>query len=151
SLTARSVIPVAFTVGVTPLDPPGAEQRHAFDRARQLKARMPIPKGTRRFRYSITLSAGGASKMVGPFEVAMPTFGEGFRFAVAGGSGAYKSGSAPIQSFLAQLKAARPQMWIHTGSYQNCSCWDWSWNEVFYRDMGETLAQMPLMAMTGGE
>ncbi|MCE9548405.1 MAG: hypothetical protein K8T25_23265 [Planctomycetia bacterium] len=149
TVAARSVIPATFTVTATPLEPAGPEQKTSFERAKQLKARVAIPKGTHKFRYSITTSAGGASKTVGPFDVTMPTFGEGFRFAVAGGSGAYKPQTEPMLKSLAQLKKAQPQLLIHTGNYQNCPAWDWSWNEVFYRDMGEMLATTPLMPMTG--
>ena len=55
-----------------------------------------------------------------------------------------------MMKFVAKLKAARPQMLIATGAYQNCPNWDFSWNEVFFRDMGETLSQLPLMPMVGG-
>ncbi|MCE9557288.1 MAG: hypothetical protein K8T91_28400 [Planctomycetes bacterium] len=150
SLTARSVIPADFTVTVTPLEPAGAEQKHTFPRGTQLKARMPLPKGTHKFRYTLTGTASGASKQLGPFEVTVPTFGEGFRFAAAGGMFAYKAQTEPMVKFVAKLKEAKPQMLIATGGYQNCPNWDFSWNDVFFRDMGETLSQLPLMPMVGG-
>ena len=150
SVTARTVIPADFTVAVTPLEPAGAEQKHTFPRATQLKARVPLAKGTRKFSYTITGIAGGKSKSVGPFEVTVPTFGEGFRFGVAGGMCAYKAETEPVKKFVAGLKAAQPQMLIITGFYQNCPNWDFSWNDVFFKDMGLTLSQLPLMPMVGG-
>jgi len=151
SLTARSVIPAEFTVAVTPLEPAGPEQKHPFPRAMQLKAKVPLPKGTRKFRYTLTGTAGGGAKQLGPFEVTVPTFGEGFKFAVAGGMNAYKAGEEPVTKLVAKLKEAQPQMLIISGFYQNCPNWDFSWNEVFFRDLGPFLAQVPLMPMVGGD
>ena len=57
-VAARAVIPSTFTVAATPVDPPGAQQKHTFARSRVLKARVPLPKGTKKFRYTVTVHAG---------------------------------------------------------------------------------------------
>jgi hypothetical protein len=150
SVTARTVIPAKFTVAVTPLEPAGAEQKHAFERTRQLKARVALPKGTRKFRYTLSAAAGGASKELGPFEVTVPTLGEGFRFAAAGGMSAYHAQTEPVKKLVARLQAEKPQMLILTGTYQNCPNWEFSWNTVFYPDMAPVLATIPIMPMVGG-
>jgi len=43
---------------------------------------------------------------------------------------------------VAKLKEAQPQMLIVTGFYQNCPNWDFSWNDVFYRDMAIQAIEM---------
>ena len=73
-VAARSIAPAEFTITVRPLDPPGAESRQKIARTRQMKARVPLAKGIRRFQYSVTVSAGGAARTYGPYAVRVPPF-----------------------------------------------------------------------------
>jgi len=146
-LAARAVIPSTFTVSVTPVDPPGPAVDHAFPRSLQLKARVPLPAGTKRFCYSVSVRAGGATKTSGPYEVKVPTAGNGFRFMVAGGTLNRDHGRRLAPLLYAIEHTHQPDIFIHTGQYQNCTHWDFLWTEGFWRETQPTFARTPLLAM----
>ena len=147
-LAARAVIPSTFTVSVTPVDPPGATVDHPFPRTLQLKARVPLPRGTKRFRYSVEVHAGGATTTCGPYEAKAPTSGNGFRFMVAGGTLNRDHGRGVAPLLYAIDHTHRPDIFIHTGQYQNCTHWDFLWTEGFWRETQPTFARTPLFAMS---
>lgn len=145
-IACRAVIPSRFTVAVTPLEPAGMETRQEFGPARLLQAAIALPKGTRVFRYSVTVSAGGASQTCGPYNVRVPQGGVGFRFAAGGGTAFYPQGPEGVAAFLAKLTEIKPDVFIHTGNYQNCTCWDFAWTQDFLRVAQPTFASIPMFA-----
>jgi hypothetical protein len=149
TLAARARIPVDFTVRVTPTMPAGPPTDHAFPRGRLLKAKVPLPKGTRTFRYAVIASAGGARRTVGPFDVTCPVRGPGLRFLVAGGTRIYSKHNARLREFFALLRERKPHLFVHTGHYQNCPAWDWTWNHDFLGHGREALARVPILPVCG--
>ena len=141
-LAARAIIPSTFTVTAQPFDPAGKATSHKFPRSRVLKARIGFPAGTKRFRYSVTVKAGGASKKYGPYDVAVPVFGEGFRFMVAGGTWVYKAPT--LQKWFKVVAKEKPHIYIHTGNFQNCRAWDWMWTRDFLFQGRTALSHIPL-------
>lgn len=148
-LAARSLIPAEFTVTVKPLDPAGDETKQKIERTRQLKARLTVPKGTRKLQYTVAVSAGGASKSYGPYEVKMPTTGEGFRFLVAGNTAVYQGGSERLKNVLAKILEVQPDVFIHTGKYVDCTPWDFMWTDLFFNVNPEPLARIPMLPCCG--
>jgi hypothetical protein len=110
-----------------------------------LKAKVPLPKGTKGFRYTVTVAASGASQSYGPYEARVPRGGPGFRFIAAGGTAFYKGSSEGVDRFLAKLRQERPDVFIHTGNCQNCNAWDFMWTEDFFRVAQPTFAGIPLL------
>ncbi|MDP6544066.1 MAG: hypothetical protein QGH60_08765 [Phycisphaerae bacterium] len=142
AFAARAVIPSTFSVTTEPLDPPGDTTLVEFPRSRVLKARIPLPTGTKRFRYRLTVKAGRAAKEYGPYDVAVPVFGEGFRFMVAGGTWVYKAPT--LQKWFKVVAREKPQIYIHTGNFQNCRAWDWMWTRDFLSQGRTALSHIPL-------
>jgi len=147
-LSARAVVPSTFTVTVEPLEPAGEEKKHQFARARVLKARVPLPAEIKRFRYSVTVLAGGATRTYGPYEVKAPTRGVGFRFLAAGGTMIYAQHPQGVQKLFKLLQEEKPDVFIHTGNYQNCSAFDFAWTGDFLRLSQPTLSRIPLLPMS---
>lgn len=149
SLTARAVIASDFAVAVRPLDPAGEERRQTFDKNRLLRARIALPKGTRRFSYALTVTAGAKSQTYGPFEAAVPTFGEGFRFVVAANTYIYGHHPEELMDFFAKLQEAKPQLFVHGGVFQNVATHDRFWTDEFFRYSRGALARIPMLAVPG--
>jgi hypothetical protein len=149
SLSARSVIPVEFSVTAQSLDPPGEPKTHPLGRRRLLKTKVPLPKGTKKFRYTVNVSAAEKTKKYGPYNVVVPTDGQGFRFMVAGGTWIYGKHPESLKKFFTRVRHEKPQLYIHTGNYQNCNAWDWMWNHDFLRHGRTVLAETPLLPMCG--
>ena len=141
AFAARAVIPSTFTVTAEPLDPAGKAATHEFPRSRVLKARIPLPAGTKRFRYSVTVKTGRTAKTYGPYDVAAPVFGEGFRFMVAGGTWVYKAPT--LQKWFKVVAREKPHIYIHTGNFQNCRAWDWMWTRDFLFQGRTALSHIP--------
>ena len=146
-LSARAVIPSKFSVAATPLEPAGPEAKHDFPRARVLKARVPLPEGTKKFRYSVSVHAPGASKTYGPYEAKVPTHGTGFRFMAAGGTLVYSQHAQGVERLFELVQAEKPDVFIHTGNYQNCPAWDFMWMNDFLRLSQPALSHIPLLPM----
>jgi len=146
-VSARAEIPSAFKVAVTPVQPAGPTAEHDFPRARVLKARVPLPLGTKRFRYTVSVIAGGTSKSYGPYEARAPTTGNGFRFVAAGGT-LFRGDHKRIDQLYSTVRKLKPDVFIHTGNYQNCPAWDFMWTNEFLRVSQPTLSQIPLFPMT---
>ena len=144
-VACRAVVPAQFSVAVTPVEPAGPETKHAFGPARLLKAKVPLPKGTKTFRYTVTVAAGGAANRYGPYEARVPKGGVGFRFMAAGGTGIYSHTSTDLESFLAKVREIHPDLFIHTGNYQNCNAWDFLWTK-FLRLAQPTFAGIPMFS-----
>jgi len=147
-LAARAVIPSTFSVTAMPLEPAGPETKHEFPRARVLKARVPLPKGTKRFRYAVTVRAGGAPKTYGPYEAVAPTRGVGFRFMAAGGTLIYSRHPKGVEKLFDLIRQEKPQAFIHTGNYQNCPAWDFMWTDDFLRLSQPALSRIALLPMS---
>ena len=145
-LACRAVIPSTFAVEVEPLEPAGSAVKHEFPRSRVLKARVPLPAGSRKFRYTVTVQAGEASKRYGPYEAQVPQPGVGFRFMAAGGTLAYADGGQVAKLFDA-IEQIKPDVFIHTGNYQNCPAWDFMWTNEFLHRSQPTFARIPLFPM----
>ena len=146
-LAARAIIPGTFTVSVTPIEPPGAAAEHSFPRTQQMRTQVPLPAGTKRFRYSVTVHAGGASKSYGPYEAKVPTSGNGFRFMVAGGTLNRDNGQG-MAPLIKAIETFKPDIFIHTGNYQNCNHWDFFWTDGFWRETQPTFSRIPLFPMS---
>ena len=147
-VAARAIIPSTFTVAVTPTAPAGPETKHEFPRTRLLKARVPLPTGTEKFRYTVTVHAGGAAKAYGPYEAKAPTRGVGFRFMAAGGTLIYRHSPQGIQKLFELIRTEAPDVFIHTGNYQNCSAWDFMWTRSFLELSQPTLSRIPIFPMS---
>ncbi len=145
-VACRAVVPSQFSVAVTPLEPAGAETKQAFGPTRLLKAKVRLPKGTRTFRYTVTVAAGGAAKSYGPYEARVPKGGVGFRFMAGGGTAIYKDSPEGLVSYLAKVREVHPDLFIHTGNYQNCTPWDFLWSDDFLRQAQPTFASIPMFA-----
>ncbi|MCE5279293.1 MAG: hypothetical protein ABFD92_11135 [Planctomycetaceae bacterium] len=150
TLAARAVVPAAFTITVKPLaGAPGVPIQHTVERAMQMKARVPLPRGVRSFEYSMSVRAGAAEKTYGPYQVRMPTFGEGLRFAVLGNTAVYQGNSQRLKKVLEKILEVHPDLLIHTGKYVDSSPWDFMWTHQFFGVHPETLARIPLFPMCG--
>ncbi|MCE9555738.1 MAG: hypothetical protein K8T91_20510 [Planctomycetes bacterium] len=147
-ISARALIPSTFSVSVTPIEPPGPAAEHSFPRSQQLITEVPLPAGTKRFSYSVTVKAGGSAKTYGPYEAKLPKTGNGFRFMVAGGTLNRDSGRGVAPLLYAIDKTYHPDLFIHTGNYQNCTHWDFIWTDGFWRETQPTFAQTPMFAMS---
>ncbi|MCE5278139.1 MAG: hypothetical protein ABFD92_04675 [Planctomycetaceae bacterium] len=145
-LACRAIIPSQFTIAVTPTDPPGPTVTQTLGPFIQLKAKAPLPKGTRAFKYSVTVSAGGASKQYGPYEARTPKTGVGFRFMLGGGTMIYGHHPQEFEAFMAKVRQVSPDVFIHTGNYQNCPNVDAMWTSDFFRITQPTFASIPLFA-----
>lgn len=149
SLTARAQIASEFSITVKPLDPAGAGTQQKFEKSRLLRARVAIPKGTRKFSYSLTVNTGAASKTYGPFEVGVPVFGDGFRFIVAGNTYIYGHSPAELMDFFAKLTEAKPQLFVHSGVFQNVASHDGPWTDDFFRYSHDALTRIPMLVVPG--
>jgi hypothetical protein len=149
AVAARSIAPAQFLVAVKPLDPAGAERQYKAERTRQMKIRVPLPAGTRKFQYSVAVSAGGAAKTYGPYEVRMPAFGEGFRFAAMGNTAVYRGDSRRLKKVLTRILEVHPDVLIHVGNYVDSMPWDFMWTELFLDVAPETFARIPLFPLCG--
>jgi hypothetical protein len=145
-VACRAVIPSRFTVAVTAVEPAGAEAKYSFGPARLLKTKVPLPRGTKTFRYTVTVETGGAAKGYGPYEARVPQGGVGFRFMAGGGTAIYSHTPTDVLSFLAKVREIHPDLFIHTGNYQNCNPWDFSWTKDFLRLAQPTFAGIPMFA-----
>jgi hypothetical protein len=145
-VACRAVIPSQFTVAVTAVEPAGAAAKYSFGPARLLKVKVPLPKGTRTFRYTVTVAAGGASKSYGPYEARVPQGGVGFRFMAGGGTAIYKGDVTGVMHFLDKVREVHPDVFIHTGNYQNCNPWDFIWTQDFLPMVQPTFASIPMFA-----
>jgi hypothetical protein len=145
-LAARAEIPSTFTVAVTPVEPNGQTAKHQFSRSRVLKARVPLKRGTRKFRYTVAVHAGDVSKQYGPYETRVP-IGNDIRFMAAGGT-LFRGDESRIQHLFSTINELKPDVFIHTGNYQNCPAWDFMWTNEFLRVSQPTFCQIPLFPMT---
>jgi len=146
-ISTRAVIPSSFKVAVTPVDPPGLAVEHSFPRTQLLRTEVPLPEGTKHFRYCVTVEAGGATKTYGPYEVKVPTAGNGLKFMVAGGTLNRDNGQG-MAPLIKAVETLKPDVFIHTGNYQNCNHWDFAWTDGFWRETQPTFARTPLFAMS---
>lgn len=149
TFTARGQIASNFSVTVKPLEPAGADATVALGSARLLRAKVPFPKGTKKFSYTLTASAGGASKSFGPYDVTVPVFGTGFRFIAAGNTYIYGHHPAELVDFFEKLSLAKPHLFVHGGVFQNVASHDGPWTDDFFRYSRNALARIPMIAVPG--
>ena len=85
TVTCRTNAPAAVTVTASPVDPAGGKDVSAqTERGYYHRFRVPLPPGTKQFRYTMALQAGGAVKKLGPYTVKVPGATGAFRFAACG-------------------------------------------------------------------
>ncbi|MCE5326369.1 MAG: hypothetical protein LLG01_08115 [Planctomycetaceae bacterium] len=150
TFTARAVTACDFSVSVKPIEPAGAETQQALPKARLLRAKVALAKGTKKFAYTLTAkSAGGATKAYGPYEVVVPVFGEGFKFVAAANTYIYGHHPEELKAFFAKLPSSGGQIFVHGGVMQNVATHDQMWTNDFFYYSREALARMPMYAVPG--
>lgn len=144
TLACRTHIPAELSVTVKPVEPPGPETSYAVARGTIHHARMPLPKGTRKFQYSITAKNGTNSKPSGPWDVRVPDPAKGLRFVVLGQT-ATGSGVEGLVKAAESLKKVDPDFILHTGSIVLMAYWDFAWDDCFFKPWKDLLARTPLL------
>jgi hypothetical protein len=143
TLVCRTHIPAEIKVTVKPMEPAGTEKIFDLPRGTLHRARIDLPKGTRRFRYTVTASNGPYSKVTGPLDVRIPVAGN-MRFVVLGQTA---TNGDQLQGLAVAAKALRkldPDFIIHTGSIVKMAYYDFEWDESFMRPWRDVLARTPI-------
>jgi len=148
TLTCRTNMPAAVTVTAEPVDPAGGEKTSA---ASQLgfyhRLRVPLAKGTRKFKYTVTSQAGKASKTDGPITVTVPGLGDQkFRFVAAGDCRSYPKSWAAVA---AGMRKAEPEVVLFTGDLLSDGLWDWQWDVEFFNPAKAMLSSVPFYCAIG--
>lgn len=146
TLACRTWIPCEVAVKVQPIDPAGEEKEYAFPRGTLHHCRMPLPPGTRRFRYSVVARNGAASRAGQPYEVRVPDPARGMTFIVLGQTAA-NAGTAGLELAARRILELDPDFIIHTGSLLIYAYWDMTWDSLFFAPLKELLARKPLCAV----
>lgn len=143
TLVCRTHIPAQVRVTVKPLDPDGPEKASDYERGTLHRLRIQLPKGTKKFRYSVTALNGSHGKTAGPFDVRVPQ-PDAMKFVVLGQTAAHPGQIEGLAVAALALQKADPDFIIHTGSIVKMAYWDFEWDESFLRPWKELLARVPI-------
>lgn len=146
TLVARTHIPAAVQVAVKPLDPVGPARTFDFPRGTLHRLRMDVPRGTRKFQYTLTTRNGPHSQVTGPFDVRVPRAGA-LRFVVLGQTAANGDMLDPLVRAAEALEKLDPDFIVHTGSIVKMAYWDFEWDESFLRPWRQVLATRPIVVV----
>jgi hypothetical protein len=144
TLACRTQLPADLIVEATPIEPPGAAVTTISPHSIWHRVKAEIPKGTRKFRYTLTARVGQFETSRGPWEVSLP--GKEFRF-VAFGNISATSISIDIWGANARgiVADAKPNMLIVTGNEMENGPWEWLWDEYYLQPGGELFATTPTL------
>ncbi|MCE5327494.1 MAG: hypothetical protein LLG01_13890 [Planctomycetaceae bacterium] len=143
TLACRTWIPCPLAVKVKPLEPAGAEQVHSFPRGTLHQVRVSLPKGTRKFRYSVLTGPAAGAKESAAYDVRVPDPAKGLKFVVMGQTAA-NTGPAGLSAAAKKILELDPDFIIHTGSLVIYAYWDAVWDELFFSPLADLLARKPM-------
>jgi len=142
TLVCRTQLPADLVVEATPSEPAGPTVATVSAQKVWHRVKVAIPKGTRKFSYTVTAKVGQFETSRGPWEVALP--GKEFRFVAFGNVSAHST-SIDLWRTNANRVAAegKPDLLIITGNEMEQSPWEWCWDELYIRPTGDLLARVP--------
>ena len=148
TVTCRTNMPAKVVVTARPVEPAGGgETSAASQRGFYHRLRVPIPKGTRKFSYTVTSHAGQAKKTDGPITVKVPALaGEPFRFVAAGDS---RSDPKVWGAVTAAIEKAAPDLLVHSGDLVGDGRIDDLWDSEFYSPAAALLSGVPFYPVLG--
>ncbi|MCE5325575.1 MAG: hypothetical protein ABFD92_17680 [Planctomycetaceae bacterium] len=151
TVTCRTSLPAAVTVTATPLEPAGAASTETSAPALYHRLKVMLPKGTRKFKYTIAGKAGAFEDAKGPFEVTLPD-PQNFRFLAVGNTRNSSNNITLCPALIAQMLKTRPQLFMHAGQVVELGTWDFHWDPYYFTPYAQVLATVPTyLAPDGGD
>ncbi|MCE5280434.1 MAG: hypothetical protein ABFD92_19575 [Planctomycetaceae bacterium] len=153
SVTCRTGLPAAVTVTATPVEPAGAASSATSPVDLYHRLKVTLPKGTRKFTYTVISKLGDMIDSKGPFTVSLPASdAKTLRVVTYGNSrGNYYSWTKASLYADGMLKC-KPDIFVHLGQVMEFASWDFQW-DVFYLDkFAQLMATVPTyLAPDGGD